>query len=451
MICSRTRSAVLRERARRLERLELGHGRMVDRRPVTVSNGYRAAVARIGTGSGGVRRRAGRPHVQLHGPRAAGDHDDDRRPVDDADGAEGAAPTTPTPTANQTGRRSNGYRSVARGGGPGPLRRPRGDPSLLTEEGTLPWPPTVTSAVEIALWDMAERRAGEAARAVPRSWIRPGDQVRRSSCSTPTRRTWGPSRNSPTAGSRPRRSTRGATRRVTSRFLDGSAMPSPPSSSCTRRRGATRTAGAPSRVTDACSSLELAWLEAPAPRSRPRRTGRSQRGASRSTAPGDPVWDTPPAPRADARDRRGTPCASTCRSPAASAQGSRSARVARIPGPAGRGNGVRRARLMQPANLHVQHAIGGSSFLELPGCRRSPGSTGCRTVLRAGPDGTVRVLDRPGLVIEVDWRRCAPRRWRPSPSPEHRAAERLSPDAEVADREELLADARGDDERQAGA
>ena len=70
--------------------------------------------------------------------------------------------------------------------------------ATLTEGGTLPWPPTVASAVEIALWDLAARRADVPLARVPRRRgprarprLRLGRAVRRHRPPTSTRSSGG--------------------------------------------------------------------------------------------------------------------------------------------------------------------------------------------------------------------------------------------------------------------
>jgi L-alanine-DL-glutamate epimerase-like enolase superfamily enzyme len=155
-----------------------------------------------------------------------------------------------------------------------------------------------------------------------------------------------------------------------------------------------------SRVTDACAALGLRWLEAPLP-DLDFVGYRSLRGRGVPIFPaGDAIWDPrlhrelmrdPPwdAVRFDVSFAGGIA--------AGLALGEVAAELDLPVEPIAYGHA-----LIQAANLHVQLAIGRSAFLELP-VPPEPWEHGVRTVLRAGPDGMVRVPDGPGLGIEVDW------------------------------------------------
>jgi L-alanine-DL-glutamate epimerase-like enolase superfamily enzyme len=272
--------------------------------------------------------------------------------------------------------------------------------ALLTEGGTLPWPPTVASAVEIAAWDLAARRAEVPLvrflgtdRATPlpayasiELFDDPGaylDAITRLTSRGFTAakvHAWGePTRDIDLL------------ERIREAFPDLVLMHD--AEGRYDREGARR-------VTDAAARLGLRWLEAPLPDlDLEGYRALRERGVPIFPA-GDAVWDArllrelmrdPPwdAVRFDVSFVGGVG--------AALALGE-VARDLDLPiEPIAYGH-----TLIQAANLHVLLALGRSAFVELP-VPAEPWEHGVRTTVRIDREGLVPVPVGPGLGIDVDW------------------------------------------------
>ena len=272
--------------------------------------------------------------------------------------------------------------------------------ATLTEGGTLPWPPTVASAVEIALWDLAARRAdvplarflgADDPAPVPayasvelfddeaayvdalERWCEVGFTAAKVHA-------WGdPARDA------------GLLERLRSAFPDLVLMHD---AEGRYDRGGAR------RVTDAGAAIGLRWLEAPLP-DLDLDGYRSLRGLGVPMFPaGDAIWDPrllreimrdPPwdAVRFDVSFAGGIG--------AGLALGEVAADLDLPIEPIAYGHA-----LIQAANLHVLLALGRTDYVELP-VPAEPWEHGARTTIRVDRDGLVGMPDGPGLGIEIDW------------------------------------------------
>jgi len=271
--------------------------------------------------------------------------------------------------------------------------------ALITEGGNLPWPPTVTSAVEIALWDLAARRAevplvgflGAEDPAplpayasvelfdTPAEYVEALERWTARGFSAAKIHAWGdPARDV------------ALLEQLHERFPDLVLMHD--AEGRYDRRGARR-------VADAGAAIGLRWLEAPLP-DLDLEGYRQLRGLGVPIFPaGDAVWDArllreimrdPPwdAVRFDVSFAGGVG--------AGLALGEVAAELGLPVEPIAYGH-----TLIQAANLHVMLAIGRTAFVELP-VPAEPWEHGVRTTIRIDDEGLVAPPAGPGLGIDVD-------------------------------------------------
>jgi L-alanine-DL-glutamate epimerase-like enolase superfamily enzyme len=272
--------------------------------------------------------------------------------------------------------------------------------SLLTDGGTLPWPPTVTSALEIAMWDLAARRDDvplaaflgvEDPTPLPAyASVELFDTVEEyleslrllvaRGFTAAKIHAWGdPERDVPLLGS------------IREAFPDLVLMHD--AEGRYDRHGA-------SRMTDAGAGIGLRWLEAPLP-DLDLDGYRALRGRGVPIFPaGDAIWDArllreimkdPPwdAVRFDVSFAGGVSAGLALADVAVDLD---------LPvEPIAYGH-----TLIQAANLHVMAAVGRTAYVELP-VPAEPWEHGALTTIRIDRDGLVHIPAGPGLGIDVDW------------------------------------------------
>jgi L-alanine-DL-glutamate epimerase-like enolase superfamily enzyme len=271
--------------------------------------------------------------------------------------------------------------------------------STLTEGGTLPWPPAVTSAVEVALWDLAARRAGLPLAAFlgaddpaplpayasvelfddPAAYVEALEPLIARGFRAAKIHAWGdPARDV------------ALLQRLRSTFPDLVLMHD--------AEGRYDRDGA-AFVTDAGAEVGLRWLEAPLP-DLDLDGYRSLRGRGVAIFPaGDSVWD----PRL-LRELMRDPPWDAVRFDVSFAGGVGAAlalgRVAEEFGvpvePIAYGHAV-----IQAANLHVMLAIGRTEWVELP-VPAEPWEHGVHTPIRIDREGLVHLPSGAGLGVDVD-------------------------------------------------
>jgi L-alanine-DL-glutamate epimerase-like enolase superfamily enzyme len=276
----------------------------------------------------------------------------------------------------------------------------RGISSQLTEGGNLPWPPTVTSAVEIALWDLAARRAG-----VPLVAFLGGDAGAR----LPAYASVELFDEIPAyLDALARLTDRGFTAAKVHAWgepdrdialLDAIRAAYPDLVLMHDAEGRYDRAGA-LKVTDASAAIGLRWLEAPLP-DLDLDGYRALRGRGVPIFPaGDAVWD----PRLLGEIMRDPPW-DAVRFDVSFAGGISAglalgevARDLDLPiEPIAYGHA-----LIQAANLHLMLALGRTEWVELP-VPAEPWEHGITKTIRIDRSGRVGAPPGPGLGLEVDW------------------------------------------------